>query len=196
MIYLEAKRKDGVNISENNMKLDLLDKNTLDAIESIELSNEDVVTTLKDIKSVAVRFILTFLWNVLKTKVEQRNMADLVTYKEDVEGTIDWMFKKYSKIENTDVIDEEDEMKKLKKKLLKKTGQGDEIRIGGYKGLEITDEMYVNNKHLFRTVDNTDIGYIFDYEKKDLADGQVLKVIDFKVIGKNQNSVTMTYENI
>lgn len=188
--------KENLDTKKYNMKLDLLDKATLDAVESIDISNEDVVSTLKNIKNVTVRFILTFLWNVLKTKVEERDMADLITYKEDINGEIDWLFKRYSKVENTDVISEEDEMKKLKKKLLKKTGQGDEIRIGGYEGLEITDEMYICNRHLFRIVDNTDIGYIFDYEKKNLVNGQVLKIIDYKVTGKNNNSVTMIYENI
>lgn len=190
-IYLEKGRNPEVNKEDNNMKLNLIDIETLDAIEQLNISNEDVVATLKDMKcEVTARFVMTFLWNTLKTKIEERALCDLVTYKEDASGEIDWLFKKYSKIENANLIAEEDEMLKLKKDLLKKTKQGSEIRIGGYKGIEITDEMYVQDKHLFRIVDNIDVGYIFDYEDKQLVDGQVLQVIDNK-ISKNGKSVTL-----
>lgn len=189
------RKKKGSDINECDIKLDWLDKTTLDAIESLNVSNEDAVATLKDIKDVAVRFIMTFLWNVIKTKIEEMNKADLVTYKEDSNGEIDWLFKKYSKLENPNLIAERDEMKKLKSDLLKKTRQGDKIRIGGYEEAEITGEVYVSNKHLYRVADNTDIGYIYEYEKKNLANGQVLKIIHHDV-AKNGKSVTIIYENM
>lgn len=193
-IYLAELKKTDVNKEETKMKLDLIDIETLNVVEQLNISNEDVVATLKNMKKkVTTRFIMTFLWNTLKSKIEERNLCDLVTYKEDKNGNIDWLFKKYSKIENADLIAEEDEMLKLKKDLLKKTKQGSEIRVGNYKGIEITDEMYVCTKHLFRVVDNIDVGYIFNYEEKNLVDGQVLKVVDTKV-AKNGKSVTLFLE--
>ncbi len=192
-LYLEELRKEDTNKEEINMKLNLIDKETLDAVENLKITVEDVVATLKDIDKVTVRFIMTFLWNTLSSKINERHLSDLVTYTEDENGEIDWLFKKYSKVENPDLIAEEDEMLKLKKSLLKKTKQGSEIRVGGYENTVITDEMYVNNKNLYRVVDNTIVGFIFDYEDKRLVDGQVLKVVDSKV-AKNGKSVTLFLE--
>lgn len=192
-LYLEELRKEDTNKEEINMKLNLIDKETLDLVENLNITVEDVVVTLIDIGNVTVRFIMTFLWNTLNSKINERHLSDLVTYTEDENGEIDWLFKKYSKVENPDLIAEEDEMLKLKKSLLKKTKQGSEIRVGGYENTVITDEMYVNNKNLYRVVDNTKVGFIFDYENKQLVDGQVLKVVDSKV-AKNGKSVTLFLE--
>lgn len=192
--YLDENRKPETNKEENNMKLDLIDKNALDAIEDLNISNEDIVVTLKQMdKKPTARFIMTFLWNTLKTKIEERNLCDLVTYKEDESGNIDWMFKKYIKVENPNLIAEEDEMLKLKKDLLKKLKQSSEIRVGGYAGITITDEMYVSERKLYRSADNIEVGFIFDYDSKDLTDGRVLKVVDHKV-AKNGKSITLTLE--
>ncbi|NFO65453.1 hypothetical protein FDC27_00430 [Clostridium botulinum] len=191
--FLAEGKKEGVNNEENNMKLNLIDKKTLDAVENLNIIDEDVVVTLKDIGSVTARFIMNFLWNTLNSKISERNLCNLVTYREDEEGEIDWLFKKYLKINNPNLIAEYDEMLKLKKDLLKKIKQGSEIRVGGYKGITITDKMYVRDKHLFRVVDNIDVGYIFDYEKKDLVDGQVLKVVDSNIANTGK-SVTLFLE--
>lgn len=195
-IYLEKGRNPEVNKEDNNMKLNLIDIETLDAIEQLNISNEDVVATLKDMKcEVTARFIMTFLWNTLKNKIEERKLFDLITYIEDDAGEIDWLFKKYTKVERPNLIEEADEMLKLKKDLLKKTKQGSEIRVGGFKGIEIEDmEMYVDNKKLYRLVDGIEVGFIFDYDDKNLIDGQVLKVIDNK-IAKNGKSVTLFLES-
>ena len=66
------------------------------------------------------------------------------------------------------------------------------VRVGSYTGVTITDEMYVSNKHLYRSVDNTEVGFIFNdcYDKLNLTDGQVLKVIESKV-ASNGKSVTL-----
>ncbi|MGN2337982.1 RNA dependent RNA polymerase [Clostridium cagae] len=191
--FLAEGKKEGVNNEENNMKLNLIDKETLDAVENLNIIDEDVVVTLKDIGSVTARFIMIFLWNTLNSKISERNLCNLVTYREDEEGEIDWLFKKYLKINNPNLMAEYDEMLKLKKDLLKKIKQGSEIRVGGYKGITITDEMYVRDKHLFRVVDNINVRYIFDYEKKDLVDGQVLKVVDSNIANTGK-SVTLFLE--
>lgn len=188
----EQKKADDINVKEEfTMILNRLDVDTLDKIERLNISNEDIVATLKDIKSVTVRFILTFLWNTLKTKVEERNLCDLVTYREDKNGDIDCLFKKYSKIENPELIMEVDEILKTKKDLLKKLNKnGLEIRIGGYEGIVITDEVYVKDKYLYRVADNTNLGYIFPEYLEKLTDGQVLKIND-NIVAKNGKSVTL-----
>ena len=191
--YLEEQKKaDDINVKEEfTMKLNRLDVDTLDKIERLNISNEDMVATLKDIKSVTVRFIMTFLWNTLKTKIEERNICDLVTYQEDESGDIEWLFKKYSKIENSELIMEVDEILKTKKDLLRKLNKnGFEIRIGGYEGIEITEEMYIKDRRLYRVADNTELGYIFPEYLENLTDGQVLKIND-NIVAKNGKSVTL-----
>lgn len=148
---------------------------------------EDKAIALKNL-NVSSKFAIRVCFDVLKHYLDLEN-NNVYSYEQVNEKTdIEFMHRYFTK--NQDKCKENNLHEDFIHEVKLKNGSEFKIRVGAYQGIEITDEMYVNNKRLYRSVDNTDLGFIFDYEKLDLIDGQVLKVIESN-IANNRKSVTL-----
>lgn len=164
---------------EENEILDLLDLQTYRELEKLNLTDDEIITNIKIFKKVIKsRFILMFFFNTYKRKVEEQGVCDAYSYKEDKDGEIDWMYKKYKKIENVNFI-ENNIQADLYKNTLKKTGNLIEVRFGGLteseiknKEIEIKKGEFTNKKgevqeQLQVLIEDKMLGYIFnDYVNK------------------------------
>lgn len=146
---------------------------------------EDKALILKEL-NVSSKFVIRLFFDVLKHYLDLEN-NNVYSYEEahektDIEFMHRYFIKKQDKCQDNSL--HEDFIHEVKNEF--------KVRVGSYTGVTITDEMYVNNKHLYRSVDNTEIGFIFNdcYEKLNLTDGQVLKVIESKV-ANNGKSITL-----
>ncbi|NOW03209.1 hypothetical protein [Clostridium beijerinckii] len=150
---------------------------------------EDKALVLKEL-NVSSKFAIRLFFDVLQHYLDLENnnvySYEQVNEKTDIEFMHRYFIKKQDKCKDNSL--HEDFVHEVKIK----NGVEGKVRVGSYTGVTITDEIYVSNKHLYRSVDNTEVGFIFNdcYEKLNLTDGQVLKVIDSKV-AKNGKSVTL-----
>ncbi|OOM76600.1 hypothetical protein [Clostridium sp. BL-8] len=159
----------------------------VEELKEFESSNfiEDKALVLKEL-NVSSKFAIRLFFDVLKhyLDLENNNVYSFkqVNEKTDIEFMHRYFIKKQDKCKDNTL--HEDFIHEVKNEF--------KVRVGSYTGVTITDEMYVNNKHLYRSVDNTEVGFIFNdcYEKLNLADGQVLKVIESNV-AKNGKSLTL-----
>lgn len=155
-------------------ELDLLDLKTVRALDKLELTDDEVVTNIKTFKKIInTRFILMFFWNTYKRKVEEQGVCDAYSYIEDKNGEIDWMYKKYKKIDKVTFI-ESDIQADSYKNTLKKTGNLIEVRFGGLteseiknKDIEIEKGEFINKKgeskeQLQVLIEDRMIGYIYN----------------------------------
>lgn len=131
----------GRNINKGNSEaLDLLDLETYRELDKLNLTDDEIITNIKTFKKkIKSRFILMFCWNTYKRKVEEQGICDAYSYKEDKDGNIDWMYKKYKKIENVNFI-ENDIQADSYKNTLKKTNNLVKVRIGGLIETEIKNK--------------------------------------------------------
>lgn len=131
----------GRNINKGNSEsLDLLDLETYRELDELNLTDDEIITNIKTFKKIInSRFILMFCWNIYKRKVEEQGICDAYSYKEDKDGNIDWMYKKYKKIENVNFI-ENDIQADSYKNTLKKTNNLVKVRIGGLIETEIKNK--------------------------------------------------------
>ncbi|NFO80332.1 hypothetical protein FDC70_05140 [Clostridium botulinum] len=151
---------------------------------------EDKAVILKKINA-SSKFIIRLFFDVLKHYLDLKTDNKVYSFEEvkdktDIEFMHRYFIKKQDKCKGNDLHSDFVHDVKIKNSSELK------VRVGGYRGITITDEMYVNNKHLYRVVDNLELGFIFNdcYEKLNLIDGQVLKVIESN-IAKNGKSVTL-----
>ena len=160
----------------------------LKEFESLEFI-EDKAIALKEL-NVSSKFAIRLFFDVLKHYLDLENNKvysyEQVNEKTDIEFMHRYFIKKQNKCKDNTLHEDFVHEVKIKK------GIEGKVRVGSYTGVTITDEMYVNNKRLYRSVDNTEVGFIFNdcYEQLNLTDGQVLKVIESKVAG-NGKSVTL-----
>lgn len=170
-----------------NERWNAFDKYAVEELAEFESSDfiEDKAIALKKL-NVSSKFAIRLFFDVLKHYLDLENnnvySYEQVNEKSDIEFMHRYFIKKQDKCQDNSL--HEDFIHEVKNEF--------KVRIGSYTGVTITDEMYVNNKNLYRSVDNTEVGFIFNdcYEKLDLTDGQVLKVIESKV-ASNGKSVTL-----
>lgn len=165
----------GRNTNKGNSEaLDLLDLETYRELEKLNLTDDEIITNIKTFKKlINSRFVLIFFWNTYKRKVEEQGICDAYSYIEDKDGDIDWMYKKYKKIENV-TFKENDIQADSYKNTLKKTGNLIEVRFGGLieteiknKEIEIKKGEFTNKKREKREqlqvlIDNEMVGYVFN----------------------------------
>lgn len=162
--------------------------NELKEFESTDFI-EDKALVLKEL-NVSSKFAIRLFFDVLKHYLDLENnniySYEQVNKKTDIEFMHRYFIRKQDKCQDNSL--HEDFIHEVKIK----NGIEGKVRVGSYTGVTITDEMYVSNKHLYRSIDNIEVGFVFNdcYEKLNLTDGQVLKVIDSK-IAKNGKSVTL-----
>lgn len=158
--------------------------NELKKFESTDFI-EDKALVLKEL-NVSSKFAIRLFFDVLKHYLDLENnnvySYEQVNENTDIEFMHRYFIKKQDKCKDNTL--HEDFIHEAKNEF--------KVRVGSYKGIEITDEMYINDKKIYRSVDNTEVGFIFNdcYEKLNLADGQVLKIIESKV-ATNGKSVTL-----
>lgn len=170
-----------------NERWNAFDKYAVEELAEFENPDfiEDKAIALKKL-NVSSKFAIRLFFDVLKhyLNLENNNVYsyEQVNKKTDIEFMHRYFIKKQDKCQDNSL--HEDFIHEVKNEF--------KVRVGSYTGVTITDEMYVNNKRLYRSVDNTEVGFIFNdcYEKLNLTDGQVLKVIESKV-ASNGKSVTL-----
>lgn len=180
----KTKDKDKLNTRWNNF--DEYAVKQLKDFESEEFIEEKALV-LKEL-NVSSKFIIRHFFDVIKYYLDKENnnvySYEEVEEKTDIEFMHRYFIKKQDRCEDNNLHDD------FVNEIKIKNGIEFKIRIGGYEGLEITDEMYVENKKLYRVVDKIELGFIFDYKEQDLTDGQVLEVIDSNV-ANNGRSVSL-----
>lgn len=181
-----TKDKEKINIRWNN-----LDKYAIEELKEFESDEfiEDKALVLKEL-NVSSKFAIRYFYDVIKHYLDLEN-NDVSSYKETKEKTdIEFMHRYF--IKNKDKCKDNNLHENFIHDVKIKSGTEFKIRVGSYKGITITDKMYVKNKHLYRKVDNIELGFIFNdcYEKYGLVDGQVLKVIESN-IARNGKSVSL-----
>ena len=170
-----------------NERWNAFDKYAVNELKEFESTDfiEDKALVLKEL-NVSSKFAIRLFFDVLKhyLGLENNNVYsyEQVNQKTDIEFMHRHFIKKQDKCQDNSL--HEDFVHQVKNEF--------KVRVGSYKGIEITDEMYINDKKIYRSVDNTEVGFIFNdcYEKLNLTDGQVLKVIESKV-ASNGKSVTI-----
>ena len=182
---VSAKTKDKDKLNKRWDELDEYAIKELSIIESDEFI-EDKALALKEL-NVSSRFAIRYFYDVIKHYLELEN-NNVYSYQESKEKTdIEFMHRYF--VKKGDKCEENNLHKDFVHEVKIKNGTEFKIRVGGYNGTEINNELYVSDKHLF-TIDKVDIGYIYDFNEKGLADGQVLKVVESS-IAKNGKSVTL-----
>jgi hypothetical protein len=185
--YKRIARRTGKMTNEEkiNELWDELDEHIKTDIENNikgEYCTKDIALALKN-KKPSSRFILRYFFFVIKHYMDLEDYK-INAYTKVEDGDIELFYKKYKRLNvksasNVELV----------------VDDPNEIRIGGYlggyNGLTVDDvEVIVKDKHLFRVADNLDLGYIFDYDDKDIIEGQVIKVKETKPTGK---SITLYY---
>ncbi|SFC14421.1 hypothetical protein [Clostridium uliginosum] len=180
------KTKDKNKINE---KWDNCDKYSIEELTQFESAEfiEDKALVLKEL-NISSKFAIRYFYDVLKyyLDLESNNVYSYQEVKKETD--IEFMHRYF--IKNQDKCKDNNLHEDFIHEVKINNGTELKIRVGRYQGIEITEEMYVNNKILYRSVDNTEMGFIFDYEKCGLVDGQVLKVVESNV-SKNGKSVTL-----
>lgn len=188
-----------LNISEDFTDLECLDlfklysiKEYREAIKNIEYN--DILRMLKIDKSIIkVNFLFDIAWDTIDKVLTENYKTKAYAYIEDPNGEIDWMFKKYSKIDtrfkdnnliDKDRIAAEKRLGGLNKIGFKKTEEGIENYINVYTRLIFTREGFKLNEKLLG-------GF---YEIPDLEDGQEVEVVEEPKI--RQKSVHIVYKLI
>lgn len=150
------------------------------------LTLEEMVKTFLEAK-VSSNFLINIAWDDFE-KVLKKNYdseTETYSYREDPKGTIDWMFKKYFKIDtkfkennliDLDRLAAEKRLGEIHKVGFRKTEEGYENSIEIYTTLKFT-------KGGFELGDNK-LGKFFEDEIPDLEDGQEIEVIDNPIIRK------------
>ncbi|MGV1038676.1 RNA dependent RNA polymerase [Clostridium perfringens] len=158
---------------------------------SKDLELETIVATLLKAKANS-RFVLNVAWDDFERVLKELYKDTPYAYREDPNGEIDWMFKKYSKIDtrfkdnnliDKDRIAAEKRLGGLNKIGFKKTEEGIENYINVYTRLIFTREG-------FKLGENKLGGF---YEIPDLEDGQEVEVVEYKL---NKKSVHIVYKLI
>lgn len=158
---------------------------------SKDLELETIVATLLKAKANS-RFVLNVAWDDFERVLKELYKDTPYAYIEDLNGEIDWMFKKYSKIDtrfkdnnliDKDRIAAEKRLGGLNKIGFKKTEEGIENCINVYTRLIFTREG-------FKLGENKLGGF---YEIPDLKDGQEVEVVEYKL---NKKSVHIVYKLI
>lgn len=158
---------------------------------SKDLELETIVATLLKAKANS-RFVLNVSWDDFERVLKELYKDTPYAYIEDPNGEIDWMFKKYSKIDtrfkdnnliDKDRIAAEKRLGGLNKIGFKKTEEGIENYINVYTRLIFTREG-------FKLGENKLGGF---YEIPDLEDGQEVEVVEYKL---NKKSVHIVYKLI
>lgn len=158
---------------------------------SKDLELETIVATLLKAKANS-RFVLNVAWDDFERVLKELYKDTPYAYREDPNGEIDWMFKKYSKIDtrfkdnnliDKDRIAAEKRLGGLNKIGFKKTEEGIENYINVYTRLIFTREGFKLNEKLLG-------GF---YEIPDLEDGQEVEVVEYKL---NKKSVHIVYKLI
>lgn len=158
------------------------------------LTLEEIVKTFLEAK-VNSNFLINIAWDDFEKVLKKNYNSETYSYRENPNGTIDWMFKKYSKIDT-----------KLKENnLIDKDRLAAEKRLGGiYKiGFRKTEEEYENDIEVYTRLkftkegfilgDNNKLGEFFnDKEIPDLEYGQEVKVIEPPKF--NEKSVHIVYK--
>ncbi|NGT97181.1 hypothetical protein G6Y98_15490 [Clostridium perfringens] len=158
---------------------------------SKDLDLKTIVATLLKAKANS-RFVLNVSWDDFERVLKELYKDTPYAYREDPNGEIDWMFKKYSKIDtrfkdnnliDKDRIAAEKRLGVLNKIGFKKTEEGIENYINVYTRLIFTREGFKLNEKLLG-------GF---YEIPDLKDGQEVEVVEYKL---NKKSVHIVYKLI
>lgn len=158
---------------------------------SKDLDLKTIVATLLKAKANS-RFVLNVAWDDFERVLKELYKDTPYAYIEDLNGEIDWMFKKYSKIDtrfkdnnliDKDRIAAEKRLGGLNKIGFKKTEEGFENSIETYTRLIFTREGFKLNENKLG-------GF---YEIPDLEDGQEVEVVEYKL---NKKSVHIVYKLI
>lgn len=163
-IYVNYKK--GRQDKSNIEKLNLTDYETFKRIEKLEIADDDIIATAISNKFNA-RFIMTFLWNTLKNKIDEQFKENNYIYTEDENGEIDFLFKRYSVI----YIDVRiaDIFKGDKQRVIKKIGK--EIKFNGKldRDLDLTNKIIqIKNGDIY--LNNEKIGTLFKEKYEDIKD--------------------------
>lgn len=174
-----------------NERWNSFDEYAVEELKEFESADfiEDKALVLKEL-NVSSKFAIRVCFDVLKHYLDLEN-NNVYSYEQAKEKT-DIAFMHRYFIKNHDKCKDNSLHEDYVHEVKIKNGIEAKVRVGSYTGVTITDEMYVNNKRLYRSVDNTEVGFIFNdcYEKLNLTDGQVLKVIESN-ISSNGKSVTL-----
>ncbi|MDM0470672.1 hypothetical protein QTH28_00110 [Clostridium perfringens] len=158
---------------------------------SKDLDLKTIVATLLKAKANS-RFVLNVAWDDFERVLKELYKDTPYAYIEDPNGEIDWMFKKYSKIDtrfkDNNLIDKdrivaEKRLGGLNKIGFKKTEEGFENSIETYTRL-------IFNEDGFKLGENKLGGF---YEIPDLEDEQEVEVVEYKL---NKKSVHIVYKLI
>ncbi|EOU1773014.1 RNA dependent RNA polymerase (plasmid) [Clostridium perfringens] len=158
---------------------------------SKDLDLKTIVATLLKAKANS-RFVLNVAWDDFERVLKELYKDTPYAYIEDPNGEIDWMFKKYSKIDtrfkdnnliDKDRIAAEKRLGGLNKIGFKKTEEGFENSIETYTRL-------IFNEDGFKLGENKLGGF---YEIPDLEDEQEVEVVEYKL---NKKSVHIVYKLI
>lgn len=158
---------------------------------SKDLELETIVATLLKAKANS-RFVLNVAWDDFERVLKELYKDTPYAYIEDPNGEINWMFKKYSKIDtrfkdnnliDKDRIAAEKRLGGLNKIGFKKTEEGFENSIETYTRLIFNEDGFKLGEKLLG-------GF---YEIPDLEDGQEVEVVEYKL---NKKSVHIVYKLI
>lgn len=158
---------------------------------SKNLDLKTIVATLLKAKANS-RFVLNVAWDDFERILKELYKDTPYAYIEDPNGEIDWMFKKYSKIDtrfkdnnliDKDRIAAEKRLGGLNKIGFKKTEEGFENSIETYTRLIFTKEGFKLNEKLLGEF----------YEIPNLEVGQEVEVVEYKL---NKKSVHIVYKLI
>lgn len=209
---LDTYKKDRDKYKGDTEKLNLVDLETIRALEKLNLSDDEIISNIKAFRRkdgkryIDIRFITEFCWDTYRRKVEEQGICDAYSYEKIEGGDIDWMYETYKKKEMKG-FQERDIAKDSYTNLLKKTDNLIVLRVGGLittdiKGNEITIETgeFIdkkgNTKKQFRVMsDGKMIGYIFN-DKADLVKEDIGYKINNIKPDKNNRNATVELEVI
>ena len=204
-IYEDYKsiRNSLLNTKAENEELDTVDYTIIKRVDELNISDNDVVATIKQLKP-TVRFIEVFLWRTVQNKILERNKSNepivenIYQYKKCDDGEIDWMFSKYTKEKLFSNVRIKDMFSETKFNLSKKVDKANTIKFTNRNDLEITDELLIKveknkeyiNYNVYRSADGLKVGYIFKDHTDKVVDGQVIKV---KEVNKSKNYLEVSF---
>lgn len=208
---LKDNRVNPQNKAENTKKLNELDLEILNTLESLNLSDEQIIDNVIAHRSEKLkgahtgRFIRMFCWKTYYNKcMEVPGLFDDVwSYVEDTNGDIDWMYKKYTRKDVKGfVIDDIT----VKERIAKGTSLGriiDKVGIGGLGDTQVKDTIitiklgeYVTKDGEVKTnynvvLDGIVVGYVYPNCADKVEYDKQYRVIDIKY---NRNSATTCLE--
>lgn len=191
------------NKEYNNLDLKIIEK--IEDLESIYSSKEIIKSAISN--KLSTTFIIKFLWNSIDYIIRNKEL-DIIAYKIDENGEIDWLFKNYTKVEAK--LKDNQLQTKLKSDLIKKTTF--KFNVGGVEFKDIAEGQVLNvvKDTYFNRRQNKDIeqaliyagdkkvGYVYQ-DNMDLKDGR--NILDFNeivvkevILQNNKNYLTIVLE--